>query len=54
MDPPQKENPLFPLRLNNRWGEGVAEIANHASILDQLIGEDDRTSSSFSAAPTPT
>ena len=29
---PLKENPLFPLRLTHRWGEGVAEVERYAPV----------------------
>jgi len=45
---PLKEKPTFP--TSRTVGGGVSATENHQSITDQLIGEDDRTRSSSSAA----
>jgi len=52
--PPPEGKPTFPTSMaTHRWGEGVAEIENHASRLDQLIGEDDRNELVVFCRPHP-
>jgi hypothetical protein len=51
---PLKENPLFPLQLTHRWGEGVAEIESWVpgQLKGRASGHPREVCSS--AAPPPT
>ena len=52
--PPPEGKPTFPTSMaTHRLGGGGSRNRESCIDMDQLIGEDDRTSSSFSAAPTP-